>query len=98
MGSSLDDMRSLPEEAQDELGFQLHLVQMGQNPDDWKWMQSVGPGVREVRVRVRGRAFRTMYVTVKADAVYVLHVFEKKSRQTAQRDIQIARRRLKQIQ
>lgn len=60
-------------------------------------MPAIGTGVREIRVNV-GRAFRILYITAFAEAVYVLHVFEKKSQKTAQRDVDLARSRLKQLQ
>lgn len=56
-------------------------------------MPTVGPGVRELRVRV-GREFRVLYVHSHPDAVYVLHVFEKKSQKTLLRDLDVARGRL----
>ncbi len=59
-------------------------------------MPTVGPGDREIRVQVR-RAFRILYVTRFAEAVYVLHAFEKKSRTTDAADIACARRRLASI-
>ena len=57
-------------------------------------MPSVGPGVREFRVRDDGNAYRSMYVTNIGDAVYVLHVFVKRSRRTARSDVEIAKARL----
>lgn len=62
-------------------------------PRDWKPMPSVGMGVVEIRVRVGG-AFRLMYVAKFVEAVYVLHVFEKKSRKTGSLDLAVARSRL----
>ena len=59
-------------------------------------MQSVGPGVREIRIRVLGE-WRVIYVAEFRDAVYVLHSFQKKSRKTRVRDIELARQRYRQI-
>jgi phage-related protein len=59
-------------------------------------MPSVGPGVREIRIQT-GRAFRILYVTKFADAVYVLHAFEKKSHKTAARDLALAEERLAEL-
>jgi len=56
-------------------------------------MPDVGAGVREIRVRV-GRTFRVLYVAKFADAVFVLHAFEKKTQKTPERDLELARRRL----
>ena len=70
--------------------MELRLVQRGLEPSDWKPMRSVGPGVREIRVRDSSGAFRVLYVANLADAVYVLHAFQKKTRATANRDLDLA--------
>jgi phage-related protein len=59
-------------------------------------MPSIGTGVREIRVRERTGAFRVIYVATFADAVYVLHAFQKKTRQTAKRDLDLAASRLRE--
>ena len=59
-------------------------------------MNSVGRGVAEIRIRI-GREFRVLYVAKFAEAVYVLHAFEKKSQKTAQRDLSIAAERLSDL-
>ncbi|ABQ25560.1 protein of unknown function DUF891 [Geotalea uraniireducens Rf4] len=66
------------------------------DPSDWKPMNAVGPGVREIRIRVLGE-WRVLYVAKFADAVYVLHAFHKKTQKTRHEDIEIARRRYCQI-
>ncbi len=90
---ALDAARALPVGVRRELGFQLSRVQEGQPPDDFKPMNTVGPGVFEIRVRDGGRAFRSFYVARFEEAVYVLHVFEKKTQKTAQADIELGRAR-----
>jgi len=77
-------------------GFQLSRVQAGLDPTDWKPMTSIGVGVREIRIRVGG-AYRVIYLASRPGGVYVLHCFQKKSRQTSQQDIELARQRFKQI-
>lgn len=93
LGSSRNELRAFPAEARERAGLELYRVQQGLEPCDWKPMPSVGPGVREIRVRV-GRAFRVLYVTKFADAVYVLHAFEKKTQKTPGRDVDLAKQRL----
>lgn len=90
VGRSLEDLRDFPAEARREAGHQLHLVQLGLEPDDWRPMPSVGPGVAEIRIHEEG-AYRIFYITKYDEAVYVLHAFEKKSQKTAQRDIDLGR-------
>lgn len=52
--SSLDDPRDFPDEARRAAGFELHAVQKGLDPSDWKPMRSIGAGVREIRIHVMG--------------------------------------------
>ena len=59
-------------------------------------MPSIGAGVREIRVRERAGAFRVIYVATFVDVVYVLHAFQKKTRQTAKRDVDLAASRLRE--
>jgi phage-related protein len=96
LGGSLDDLRGFPANARREAGYQLDLVQRGLDPDDWKPMPSIGAGVREIRVRERVGAFRVIYVATLTDAVCVLHAFQKKTRQTAKRDLDLAASRLRE--
>lgn len=97
LGDSLDVLRGFPDRARRMAGFQLDRVQRGLEPFDWKPMASIGPGVREIRVRDDTGAFRVIYLAHLVDAVYVLHCFQKKSQRTPQGDIDIARRRLQQL-
>lgn len=60
-------------------------------------MSSVGPGVREIRIQVGG-AHRVFYVATHAEAIYVLHAFEKKTRTTARRDLTLGRERFKALE
>ena len=96
VGSSLDDLRSFPVEARRHAGFELYAIQRGLEPSDWKPMKTVGSGVREIRIRVLGE-WRILYVAKFADAVYILHAFQKKTQKTSRSDIEIARKRFKQI-
>lgn len=96
-GTSLSDLRAFPQTARRMAGFQLHRVQQGAEPDDWKPMNSVGAGVREIRVRDPNGAFRVMYVTKLKDAIYVLHCFQKKSQRTSRIDVDTATRRYRQL-
>lgn len=96
VGSSLDDLRDFPDEARRGAGFELRAIQNGLEPTDWKPMWAVGPGVKEIRIHVLGE-WRVIYVATLKDAVYVLHAFQKKTRKTSQQDIELARRRYRQI-
>lgn len=60
-------------------------------------MKAIGAGVQEIRIRVAEGQFRILYVVVKADAVYVLHAFQKKGQKTSKQDIELTRKRLKAL-
>lgn len=74
------------------LGFQLWQVQNGLEPDDWKPMPTIGPGIREVRVSGTEAAYRAFYLATLPELVHVYHVFEKKTQKTSQRDLETGRR------
>jgi phage-related protein len=92
-GSALSDLRAFPDLARREAGVQLDLVQRGQEPTDWKPMVSVGRGVQEIRIGDQAGAFRVIYVARFADAVYVLHCFQKKTEKTSKPDLDLAAKR-----
>ena len=96
VGSSLDDLRDFPDEARRATGFELRAIQNGLDPSDWKPMNSIGAGVREIRIHVLGE-WRVVYIAKLAEAVYVLHAFQKKGRKTSKSDIELARKRLGEI-
>lgn len=60
-------------------------------------MKTIGPGVREIRVRETSGAFRVIYAATLADTVYVLHAFEKKAHKTPKRDLELATERFKKL-
>ena len=96
-GSALDDLRAFPASARREAGHQLDQVQHGLEPDDWKPMTTVGTGVREIRIRDASGAFRIIYVAKFADAVYVLHCFQKKTQKTSKADLNLAKNRYRDL-
>ena len=59
-------------------------------------MPSIGVGVREIRISTQ-REHRVIYVVSFAEAIYVLHAFEKKSRKTSTRDVKVAKARFKML-
>jgi phage-related protein len=96
VGTSLDDLRNFPDEARRAAGFELYAVQCGLEPSDWRPMPAIGLGVKEIRLHVLGE-WRIIFVAKFEDAVYVLHSFQKKGRKTSQKDVDLARKRYKQI-
>ncbi len=97
LGDSLKSLRDFPEDARHDAGYQLDKVQRGEQPDDFKPMAAIGKGVEEIRVTDDGGAYRVIYLARRADAVYVLHAFQKKSQATSKRDLDTAKRRFAQL-
>jgi phage-related protein len=96
-GSALEDLRAFPQAVRREAGYQLDRVQRGREPDDWKPMNTVGRGVSEIRIRDAAGAFRVLYVAKLADAVYVLHCFQKKTQKTRKADLDLANQRYRDL-
>ena len=97
VGSSYKDLLSFPAEARQDAGYQLHRVQNGLNPEDWKPFQTIGSGVKEIRINDDGNAFRIMYIAKFSEKIYVLHSFQKKSQKTRSKDIEIAKARFNAV-
>ncbi len=99
MGSSYEDLIALPADVQDRIGFVLNVAQFGGKHFTAKPWKGEGPGVLEVAEDFQGNTYRVVYTVRFEAAVYVLHVFQKKSprgRQTARPHIALVRSRLKQ--
>lgn len=97
LGDSLKALRAFPDEARQDAGFQLDRVQRGEQPDDFKAMPSIGPGVEELRVWDPAGTYRVVYTARLDDAVYVLHAFQKRTRATSREDVALARKRFRDI-
>ncbi len=97
VGDSLKALREFPQAARREAGYQLDKVQEGQEPTDWKPMNTVGQGVQEIRVQDDAGAFRVIYVAKFAAAVYVLHCFQKKTQATSKTDVDLAGKRYRSL-
>ena len=94
LGSSREDVRGFPVDARRDAGLQLRQVQRGRDPKDWRAMPTIAAGVREIRIHTVVE-HRVVYVAKFEEGVYVLHAFEKKSRKTPQRELEIAQDRLR---
>lgn len=95
-GSSLEDLRAFPGDARRDAGHQLDQGQQGLEPDDWKPMAAVGPGVFELRIHTAVE-HRVFYVAKFAEGIYVLHAFLKKTQRTSRSDIEIGRNRYRDV-
>ena len=98
VGSSKKDLMALPAEVVDVFGYALHLAQMGDKHAQAKPLHGFGSGVLEVVEDWRGNAYRAVYTVRHAARVFVLHVFEKKSKSgiaTPKPDLDLIKSRLK---
>jgi phage-related protein len=92
-------MQAMPREVRRGFGVALYAVQIGMTPPIAKVLKGFGgAGVLELIEDDAGGTYRAVYTVSYWSAVYVLHVFQKKSKrgkQTSQRDIELIRARLK---
>lgn len=94
-----DAIRAFPREVRDRLGKALYLLQAGDHlgmPLS-RPMPSVATGVAELRLRSADGQFRTFYFTSTPQGILVIHAFAKKTRQTPSAEIQLGRKRLKEM-
>jgi phage-related protein len=96
LASSRTDVRAFPPNVRRVVGFQLRRVQRGLEPNDWKPMPGVGPGVQEIRVHTEGE-HRVLYIAKFAEGIYVLHAFEKRTQKTPRRELELTRNRLRAL-
>lgn len=96
-GSSLEDLLAFPITVRKAVGYQLHKIQYGIEPDDWKPFSEIGAGVNEIRIRDNNGIYRVMYVAKFEEVLYVLHSFQKQTQQTSQHDKNIARTRYNRV-
>ena len=102
LGSSKKDLMSLSEDVIDVVGYALHHAQMGSKHDDAKVLKGFhGAGVIEVIADDRAGTYRAVYTVKFQKAVFVLHIFQKKSKhgiETTKKDIELIELRLKQAE
>jgi phage-related protein len=98
LGDAKEVLSAFPDQIKGELGYSLRRLQMGLLPDcDARRMESVGRNVWELKAADERTWYRVIYLTRIGDALYVLHAFEKSSRKTDRRDLEIAKSRLKML-
>ncbi len=97
LGDTRNQLREFSVGAKQDAGYQLDKVQRGETPDDYKPMPSIGKGVEEIRIWDESGTYRIIYTARLVDAVYVLHVFKKKTQATTKRDINLAKTRFDEL-
>lgn len=98
VGDAKEVLSAFPDEIKSVLGYSLRRLQKGLLPDcDARRMESIGKGVWELKTANDRTWYRLIYLTRIGDSLYVLHAFEKSSRKTDRRDLEIAKTRLKSV-
>jgi len=100
LGDSLDNLKSFPDEVQDEIGYALHCAQLGNTDSSAKLFRGYGSGVYEIVSNFNTDTYRAIYIVNLDDCLYVLHAFQKKSKsgiKTPKPDVNMIASRLKQL-
>jgi phage-related protein len=102
IGSSKLDLLAMPDQVQQTFGFALYQAQIGLLHADAKPLKGFGSaGIVEIVEDWRGNAYRAVYTVRFAQAIYVLHCFQKKSKhriETPKLELELIRRRLKEAE
>ena len=100
LGNSLKNLKEMPEDVQDTFGHALYLAQTGDKHRAAKPLKGFsGAGVLEVVEDHQGNTYRAVYTVRFGEAIYVLHVFQKKSKSgisTPKQEVDLIENRLKQ--
>jgi phage-related protein len=102
LGSSKKDLMSLSSDVIDEIGYALHIAQIGQRHPDAKVLKGFdSAGVVEIIADDNVGTYRAVYTVKFKEVVFVLHVFQKKSKSgiaTPKKDMDLVSSRLKQAE
>lgn len=97
-GDSKDVLASFPEQVRVDLGFALYELQQGRQPSiETRRLESIGAGVYELKEADERAWYRVIYLSKIENVIYVLHCFEKQSRKTDKRDLNVAKERLSRV-
>ena len=97
IGSSLDDLKKMPVFVQREIGFSLHQIQEGKTPINAKILRGMNASVYEILSDYNKNTYRAVYALKLSNDIYVLHVFQKKSKhgvETPKQEIDLIKKRL----
>ena len=98
VGDAKETLSAFPQQIKGVFGYSLRRLQKGLLPDcDARRMESVGRGVWELKVADERTWYRVIYLTRIGDSLYVLHAFEKNSRKTDRRDLEVAKARMRLV-
>lgn len=101
VGDSLKSLKEFPGEVMDIVGYALHKVQTGEIPKNVKPLKGFKPTVMEIVADYNTNTYRAMYTVKIGELVYVLHCFQKKSKQgikTPKQEVELIRNRLREAE
>lgn len=95
----LDAIREFPDEVRGKIGYLFHLLQKGEvlSMPHSRPMKTVAPGSFELRAKDRDGVYRVFYLVKVKSGIYVFHAFQKKTEKTPIEEINLAKKRLKEI-
>ena len=96
-GDSREILSAFPDGVEQNFGFELWQLQQGERPRDYRPLPSIGTGVFELRDQEERAWYRVVYLSRINDVIYVLHCFEKKSREMPRKEFEKAKQRLKAV-
>jgi phage-related protein len=96
-GDSREVLKGFPEGVRQDFGFELWQLQLGERPSDYRPLPSIGAGVYELRDQDPRAWYRVVYLSRTNNVIYVLHCFEKKSREMPRKDFEKAKQRFKAV-
>lgn len=97
LGSSKRDLMKFPKDVIQEVGYAIYHAQLGERYKKAKLFKGCGPGVYEVATEYDKNAYRAIYIVSLSDMVYVVHCFQKKSKQgikTPREEVELIKKRL----
>ena len=97
LGDSYDVVYGYSKPVRKSIGSELRLLQSGARPIHARPLKTVGRGVWEIKVREKEGQFRVVYLVRRRDRIYVLNAFQKKTRRTPKQEIELAKKRFKEI-
>jgi phage-related protein len=97
IGDSLKRVQAFPAEVRRDAGYKLRKLQDGKELSDVKTLTDVAAGVQELRLWDESGTFRVVFVAKFAEAIYVLHAFQKKTQDTTTRDLDLVRKRYEEV-
>lgn len=100
VGGSKKDLMKLPEDVQREIGYALYVAQKSETHESAKLFKGHGSGIYEIVSDYDKNAYRAIYIVNLNEFIYVIHVFQKKSKkgiQTPREELKVIKQRLKRL-